>query len=309
MNEVCDLEKNAVLFRDVNVSMGDVRILENVSARIPLESSTAVVGPNGAGKTSLTLALLGQMPYRGRIEFPCLEGGRRLPRFGFVPQVLQFDRDMPMTVMDFLLSGMQRMPLFLGKSARLQRRAEAMLEEVECARLSGRLFGALSGGEIQRVLLAQALLQEPEILILDEPTAGVDFKGGQICCELLNKIRESRKFTQLMVSHDLATVAAHATHVICLNHRVYAEGRPRDVLTHKVLSETFGLHMGIPSVEDIAGDALVCGADCTHHHHHHHHHSHHDSSSAEQTAAHAPEGCAFPPCGGGKKNGETQHAS
>lgn len=260
-------QKYAAILRNVSIRIGDVRILEDVSAKIPCGSSTAIVGPNGAGKTSLTLALLGQMSYQGTIEFPGIKG---TPRFGFVPQKLQFDRDMPMTVMDYLLSGIQWLPLFIKPSRKISERVMLMLEEVECAYLANRIFGALSGGEIQRVLLAQALLQDPEILILDEPTAGVDFKGGQICCELLNKIRTKRKFTQLMISHDLATVAAHATYVICLNRRVYAEGRPRDVLTHKVLSETFGLHMGIPAFQHIAGDALVCDDDCTVHRLHEH---------------------------------------
>ena len=257
----CDPAKNAVSLQNVRICLGDNLILDQVNARVPLGCSTAIVGPNGAGKTSLTLAILGQVPYKGVIEFAYCHNPAK-PRFGFVPQKLQFDRDMPMTVMDFLLSGIQLFPIFFGQSKKMKARIMEMLDEVECTKLANRAFGALSGGEIQRVLLAQALLRDPEILVLDEPTSGVDFKGGQVCCELLNRIRKHRHFTQLMISHDLATVAAHADHVICLNHRVVAEGAPHQVLTHQVLTETFGLHLGIPNLQHLADGAEKCSDEC-----------------------------------------------
>lgn len=258
---------DAVLAEHVCLRLGDNDILHDVSCHVPRGESTAIVGPNGAGKTSLTLAILGQVPLSGgTIKFPVCEGTK--PRFGFVPQKLQFDRDMPMTVLDFLLASIQKMPLFFGHSKKHKKHVESMLVEVECLHLANRRFGALSGGEIQRVLLAQALLRDPEILVLDEPTAGVDFKGGHICCELLKRIREKIGFTQLMISHDLATVTAHATHVICLNHTVVAEGSPKSVLTHKVLTETFGLHLGIPAAADLPENAEKCDASCPHYHEH-----------------------------------------
>lgn len=280
-------ESDAVRIEHVNIQIGENQILADANARIPLGSSTAIVGPNGAGKTSLTLAILGQMSYKGSITFPGCRDPQH-PRFGFVPQKLQFDRDMPITVQDYLLAGLQKMPLFFGASKHWLAKINAILEELECEKLMNRVFGALSGGEIQRVLLAQALLTEPEILVLDEPTAGVDFKGGQICCELLRKIREDRGFTQIMVSHDLATVAAHASHVICLKGTVIAQGVPKEVLSHAVLTKTFGLHLGIPDLHDLPADAATCPDNCPYHHgghdthccvdghdhHHHHHHSH-----------------------------------
>ena len=255
---------NAVTFENVGVKLGDTLVLKDVNAHIPQGASTAIIGPNGAGKTSLALALLGQEPYTGTISFMAGRS-RRSIRFGFVPQKLQFDRDMPMTVLDFLLAGIQKMPVFFGASKKEKSRVMEMLREVECEKLADRSFGALSGGEIQRVLLAAALLQKPEILILDEPTAGVDFKGGQLCCELLHRIREKYHFTQIMISHDLATVAAHASHVICVKGTVIAEGAPKEILTHDVLSKTFGLHLGIPDPQTLAEDVILCDESCPHH--------------------------------------------
>ncbi len=265
------MEDYAVIIRDAGVKLGSVQVLSHVDAVIPRGACTAVIGPNGAGKTSLALALAGQEPYSGKILFPGHKN-RKTVRFGFVPQKLQFDRDMPMTVQDFLLAGIQRRPLFLGASKRKLALIRQALADVECETLADRTFGALSGGEIQRVLLAAALLRDPEILILDEPTSGVDVKGGRLCCELLHRIRQKRRFTQIMISHDLATVAAHADHVICIRGTVIAQGAPKKILTHDVLSKTFGIHLGIPDPELLAQDAQLCDATCPHHTEHAGHH-------------------------------------
>lgn len=236
----------AIRIRDLSVRIGSVDILENVTASIPYGMCTAIVGPNGAGKTTLTRAILGELPYKGEIEFGSRTGHftKKPPRFGYVPQKLNFDRDMPLTVIEFLAGGSVRRPVFFGISRKFRAKCLEYLNSVECAQAANRALGALSGGELQRVLLAQALMQEPELMVLDEPEAGVDFKGEQLCCELLEKFRRERGFTQLMISHDLSMVAAHASHVICINKKVFAAGEPAKVLTPEVLHETFGLHIG-----------------------------------------------------------------
>ena len=257
----------ALAFEDLGVSRGGVPVLEAVTAHAPLGSCTAIVGPNGAGKTSLLLALLGELPHQGRIRFPASEaaGGGR-PRLGYVPQRLDFDRGLPLTVAEFLALGFQRRPLCLGLSRTWRRRAAEALALVGADHLARRRLGALSGGELQRALLALALMQEPELLVLDEPAAGVDFRGELLFCELLDSLRASRGFTQLMVSHDLATVTHHATHVICLNRRVVAEGPPAQALTADNLSRVFGLHMGLVRLrslpESLSGSGGCAAACC-----------------------------------------------
>jgi zinc transport system ATP-binding protein len=242
----------AVVFENVSVTMGGVRILESVSAHVPTGGATAIIGPNGAGKTTLLLALLGQVRYEGSIRLaPSRRGGPA--RVGYVPQRLEFDRGLPMTVMEMLVAGGQRRPLWFGPARRVRQKAEESLAAVKAEHLANRRLGALSGGELQRALLALAMRQDPEVLILDEPAAGVDVEGEHLICELLEKFREERGFTQVMVTHDLSLVTAHSTHVICLNRRVMGEGPTRATLTDETLKATFGIHLGIAD--------LHCGMD------------------------------------------------
>lgn len=247
----------AITFESVSVGVGDVAILDGVDARIPAGGCTAIVGPNGAGKTTLIMCLLDEIAYSGSIKFAPGRYGPK-PRIGYVPQRLDFDRAMPLTVLEFLAAGFQRRPFWFGVKRSFRVRAMEMLESVGCEGLSERRLGALSGGELQRVLLALALEQHPEILILDEPAAGVDIKGEQVCCNLLSRFRLERGFTQLMVSHDLSTVAAHATNVICLNKKVCASGPVKETLTPHVLAATFGLHMGVVDSGALPPEPVPC---------------------------------------------------
>ena len=239
----------AIVFDHVSVTRSGLHILDQVNATIPRGSWTVLIGPNGAGKTTLLLALLGEEHYRGRIE---LGGGKGL-RIGYVPQKLAVDRGMPFTVAEFLAMGIQKRPLWLGISRAAHEEAAHLLDMVHASHIIKHRVGTLSGGEMQRVLLALALQQKPELLVLDEPSAGVDFEGGRLFCELLEDLRSTQGFTQIMVSHDLGMVAHHATCVICLKRRVIAQGAPRDVLSGPVLQSLFGMHMG-----------LICGENHMH---------------------------------------------
>jgi zinc transport system ATP-binding protein len=248
--------RDAVVFGNVSVRLDGVPILDGVTASVPKGGSTAVVGPNGAGKTTLLMALLRHTPFDGDIRIAA--AGDKPPRIGYVPQRLQFDRGLPMTVRDFLVMGLQRRPLWLGIKRIHRERAVRLLADVRGEALEGRMLGVLSGGELQRVLLALALAQDPDLLVLDEPASGVDIQGGLLFCELLERLRRERGFTQLMVSHDLATVTHHATHVILLNRRVIAEGPPREVLTPAHLAAVFGMHMGLADARSLAEGKSAC---------------------------------------------------
>ncbi len=263
-NKMDSMEKPtdaAVLFENVTVERGGVSILDTVTAMVPRGGCTAIIGPNGAGKTTLLLALLGEVSYKGFIHTACSVDGA-CSRIGYVPQHLIFDRGMPITVTEFLVMGNQKKPLWLGIQRDLKMQSLEQLSSVNAEHLAERKLGALSGGEIQRVLLALALQQEPELLVLDEPAAGVDLQGENLFCELLDGLRKTKGFTQLMVSHDLATVTHHATHVICLNHKVAAEGPPHLTLTSDTLSAIFGMHMGLVDSRSMPDGKAVCSAPC-----------------------------------------------
>lgn len=257
-----DMTANAVFFDDVSVQLGGVSILDGVTASIPRGGCTAIVGPNGAGKTTLLLSLLGECPYTGTITIR--SACSRRARIGYVPQRLDFDRALPMTVEEFMVLGIQKKPLWFGIRKDLKTRVMLRLESVRAEHLVHRKLGALSGGEMQRVLLALALFQEPDLLVLDEPAAGVDIHGEQVFCELLDELRKREGFTQLMVSHDLASVTHHAGHIICLNHRVVTQGPPREALTAETLTALFGMHMGLVASRSMPNGQTVCTAPCCH---------------------------------------------
>lgn len=227
---------SAITFTNVSVAIGGHVILDSVSAHVPFGGATTIIGPNGAGKTTLVKALLGLIPYQGGIFF---SKHGVLPRIGYVPQSIRTDGGLPLTVIEFLCLNWQRLPLWFGIRSRYCSQAMKLLEMVGIRELSNRRVCDLSGGELRRALLALALGREPELLVMDEPTSGIDFQGELSFYTLMNELRAKMGYTQLMVCHNLRAVKSHATHVICLNRKVTAEGDPESVLTPGKLTETF----------------------------------------------------------------------
>ncbi len=233
---------------DLHVTLGDVAILQGLSAQIARGRITALIGLNGSGKTTFLRALLKEVPYSGRVAFHCgHDHSRPHPQhIGYVPQRLLFDPNLPLTVGELLTLALQRRPLFFGISKATRGRIQTMLERVWSAGLVDRPVGSLSGGELQRVLLALAFEPQPELLLLDEPAAGIDFKHQGDFYSLIERLNQETGVTVILVSHELNIVTRHAHHVLCLNHgRILCQGAPREVLSGEMVARIFGEDKGV----------------------------------------------------------------
>jgi len=230
--------------RDVKVQYGDKAVLCGVNAGVARGKITALIGLNGSGKTTLLRAILKETPYTGRIEFHCgHDHSRPTPEHvGYVPQKLSVEATLPLTVADLLALALQRRPLFLGISRQTRRTMVEMLNRVGLMPDVLDFFvSKLSGGELQRVLLALALYPRPELLLLDEPAAGVDFQYQEKLYDLLTRINRETGVTVLLVSHDTSIVSTRSDHVLCMKDgRIQCDGPPREVMTDENLRTVFG---------------------------------------------------------------------
>lgn len=227
-----------VEFDQVSLTLGQTPILDHVSFNIRPGSVHALVGPNGGGKSSLIKTLLGQMPHQGRLRlnWPGATGP-----IGYVPQALEFDRGLPMTVDDFMAAMCQRRPAFLGLSRKVAPAIGEALERVGMQDKRKRRMGALSGGERQRVLLAQGLIPAPQLLVLDEPMSALDEAGARVFERLLKDWRQAG-VTVVWIEHDLAAVKRLAERVTGLNRRVLFDGPPEQTLSPERLLNLFATH-------------------------------------------------------------------
>src|SRR5260221_7550134 len=211
--------KPLVSIHNLRVELGGRPVLDGVDADLQRGQITALIGWNGSGKTTLLRTLVKEVPYRGRIEFHCGHDHRRPTpeHVGYVPQKLRVEANLPLTVADLLGLALSRRPLFLGIGRRTRRRMEELLGRVWLsAEFLDRPVEKLSGGELQRVLLALALEPQPELLLLDEPAAGIDFKDQKKFYELIAELNRRTEVSILLVSHELSVVSQHAHHVLCL---------------------------------------------------------------------------------------------
>jgi len=254
-----------VELRNVSFSYGAAPVLHDVSLHLHHGQFAALVGPSGAGKTSLLKLVLGTLqPNQGDV----MVDGKSLrsqpaPQVGYVPQLETVDWNFPVTVEQVVLMGRVRRSGWLpwhGAAAR--REARAVLERLEIDHLADRHIRNLSGGQQQRVFLARALIARPELLVLDEPTSGVDMRTAENVLHLLADLNR-QGITILMTTHDLNSAAAHVPWVVCINRRVIAEGTPEDVFTDAILSETYQGEMMV-----IRHDGMIIVHQKPHHHTH-----------------------------------------
>ncbi len=220
--------RNVLKVSDLAIRFGRTAIFSRLSFTVSQGTTLAIIGPNGSGKTVLLRALIGAIPFEGTIRWaPDV-------RLGYVPQKLDIARDAPITGFDFLRA---RAALSRTSNATTLQMLTAVGLPLEAG---AQPIGALSGGQFQRLLVAFALLGAPNVLLLDEPTAGVDEPGQERLNELIHRLQQDRGLTVFLISHDLSVVYRHATTVLCLGRERHWSGPPRDILTPALLYELYG---------------------------------------------------------------------
>ena len=229
---------------NMSVRIGDHAILENMNLHVHCGEMVALIGPNGAGKSTFLKAILGQREYEGVIAFS--EPGQRSkkPRIGYVPQSPAFDPSDPVSVADLFACCMSRRPAFLGLGKSMQETVAECLERVHGEDLIHKRVGTLSGGELQRVLLALALEPMPNILILDEPLSGVDVEGMETLMDMLDEIRQEYDLSILMTTHDFSMLPRYADQVVLIDHGIKIQGNPETVLNSEAFRQAFHLKGG-----------------------------------------------------------------
>lgn len=227
------MEEEPILeVKNLSVTFDSEEVLRDISFSVKKGEALAVIGPNGAGKTVLFRALLGMLPYQGEIHW------RSGVRIGYVPQKFLVDRSIPITVREF----------FLLKSSHFWFPQKIFVDHIHHElSLVGvpdgilqKPVSELSGGQFQRILISWAMLDHPDVLLFDEPTAGIDVGAEETIYTIMHRLQDERGTTILLISHDLNVVYRYAQNVLCVNKNMICHGRPQDVLSPGELSKIYG---------------------------------------------------------------------
>ncbi len=226
---------------DFNVTLGKTEILKGINLHIHCGELTAIIGPNGAGKSTLLKAILGEVKHTGKLNFLDAAGSHtNYPTIGYVPQSIHIDPSSPISVLDLFIASQSNRPVWLGHAKKEYDKTLEALSRVQADHLVKKRLGNLSGGEMQRVMLALALEPIPELLLLDEPISGIDQRGMELFYGLVSHLREEYDLSIILVSHDLGLVQKYADRVVLLNKVIEAIGTPEEVFAGPKILETFG---------------------------------------------------------------------
>jgi len=229
--------------QNFGVTRGNTEILKDVNLHIHCGELTALIGPNGAGKSTLLKAIIGEIPHTGVLTFlDAKEKNTGRPLIGYVPQRLDFDSGSPASVKDLFSSAFTNSPIWFAYKKEINRKAYESLAQVQAEHLLNKRLGTLSGGELQRVLLALALDPVPDLLLLDEPVSGIDQNGLRLFYKIVSGLRESYDLSIILVSHDLRLVAQYADRVAFINNKtVECCGTPAEVFSNEKVIDLFNL--------------------------------------------------------------------
>lgn len=231
---------HCIKIKNMGVSIGEQQILKDVNLHIHCGTLTAIVGKNGAGKSTLIRAILGDVEHTGEIEFKDCENGRlQKLRIGYVPQNLNVEKSTPVSVYDMIASYQSDCPVFLYKNRKLYREIKESLKMFEADYLIDKQVCNLSGGELQRVLLSMAVMDEPNLLLLDEPVSGIDRNGMELFYKNIVYLKENFDLAVILISHDLDYVRKYADKVVLLDGEVLSQGTPKEVYASEAFRNVF----------------------------------------------------------------------
>ncbi len=215
---------------DVSVTYGETLVLDRINMALYGHEITGIIGTNGAGKTTLFRTLLGEVPYTGTIEWMLDEIHYKdklvRPTIGYVPQQLQFDKGTPLTVVELFAACLRRRPIWLPISKSFKEQVYSILEEVGLAYVLERQIGVLSGGELQRVLLALAIMPTPSVLLLDEPISGVDVKGQEVFYQTVEALKHKYHMAIVLITHEIDKIEGICDRAILLDKGVLYTDKP-----------------------------------------------------------------------------------
>ncbi|SFQ13304.1 zinc transport system ATP-binding protein [Lachnospiraceae bacterium XBB1006] len=226
---------------DFGVKFANEPVFEHVDLHVHCGTLTVLIGENGAGKSTLVRAILGEIPHTGKLEFRDRKDGElQKIRIGYVPQKLNIEKNTPVSVYDMMASYHSKVPVFLYKSPRLRKKILEALSQFEAEELIDQQVCNLSGGQLQRVLLAMAVMGRPHLLLLDEPISGVDMKGSQLFYKTIDEMKKKFDMAIILISHDMKYVAKYADHVVLLDHGIVTQGKVGQVFKSPEFERIFG---------------------------------------------------------------------
>lgn len=226
---------------NISVNIGGQEILKNVSIHVHCGQLTVIIGRNGAGKSTLLKAILGEVEHSGNIVFTDMKDNRtKKIKIGYVPQKVNVEKHMPTTVYDLFASCISDIPVFLKKDKKLYKEIKEQLNIFGADELIDKSIGELSGGELQRVLIAIATKPIPNLLILDEPVSGIDENGTRSFYKILQELKNKYDMSIILVSHDFKLTKQYADKVILLDKEVIKEGKPEQVFESLEFKCRFG---------------------------------------------------------------------
>ena len=239
MEKACGLHCTKI--NNIGVKIGNEEILRNVSIHIHCGELTVIIGRNGAGKSTLLKAILGEVEHTRNITFVDQKDNvAKKIKIGYVPQSINVERHMPTTVYDLFASCITHIPVFLKKDQKIYEEIKEQLKIFGAENLIDKSIGDLSGGELQRVLIAIATKPTPNLLILDEPVSGIDRNGIQDFYKIISKLKTEYDMSIILVSHDLDLAKKYADKVILLDKEVIKEGKPEEVFNSLEFKNRFG---------------------------------------------------------------------